>query len=51
MSDIHDKSEVIKTFHLFLYSIEINLFKHVSLRPRDGFIQPIFYKGFDCFSL
>ena len=25
--------------------------KHDSLRARDGFIQPIFYKRFDCFSL
>ena len=27
--DVHDRFEVIKIFHLFLYSIEINLFKHV----------------------
>ena len=29
LSDVHDRFEVIKIFHLFLYSIEINLFKHV----------------------
>ena len=29
LSDVHDRSEVIKIFHLFWYSIEINLFKHV----------------------
>ena len=28
-SDVHDRSEVIKIFHLFLYSKEINLLKHV----------------------
>ena len=29
LSDVHDRFEVIKILHLFLYSIEINLFKHV----------------------
>ena len=29
LSDVHDRFEVIKIFHLFLYPIEINLFKHV----------------------
>ena len=29
LSDVHNRSEVIKIFHLFLYSIEISLFKHV----------------------
>ena len=29
LSDVHDRVEVIKIFHLLLYSIEINLFKHV----------------------
>ena len=28
-----------------------NLLLFNSLRARDGFIQPIFYKRFDCFSL
>ena len=29
LSDVHDRFEVIKIFHLFLYSIEMNLFKRV----------------------
>ena len=29
LSDVHDRCEVIKIFHLFLYSIETNLFKYV----------------------
>ena len=29
LSDVHDRSEVIKIFHFFLYSIKINLLKHV----------------------
>ena len=29
LSDVLDKFEVIRIFHLFLYSIEINLFKQV----------------------
>ena len=29
LSDVHDRFEVIKIFNLFLYSIEINLFKHI----------------------
>ena len=29
LSNVHDRFEVIKIFHLFLYSIEINLFKHL----------------------
>ena len=29
LSDVQDRFEVIKIFHLFLYSIKINLFKHV----------------------
>ena len=29
LSDVQDRFEVIKKFHLFLYSIETNLFKHV----------------------
>ena len=29
LSDIHDRSEVIKIFHFFLYSLEIDLFKHL----------------------
>ena len=29
LSDVHDRFEVIKIFHLFLNSIEINLFKHM----------------------
>ena len=29
LSDVHDRFEVIKIFHLLLYSIEISLFKHV----------------------
>ena len=27
--DVHDRFDVIKVFHLFLYSIEINLLNHV----------------------
>ena len=29
LSDVHDRSEAIKIFHLFLYSFEVNPFKHV----------------------
>ena len=29
----------------------LKLEKHYSLRARDGFIQPIFYKRFDYFNL
>ena len=29
LSDVQDRFEVIKIFHLLLYSIKINLFKHI----------------------
>ena len=32
-------------------SFRCNLLLFNSIRARDGFIQPIFYKRFDCFSL
>ena len=29
LSDVHDRSEVIRVFRLFLYSVDINLFNYV----------------------
>ena len=39
---------LISKFHAYALSFGTITF---SLRARDGFIQPIFYKSFDCFSL
>ena len=37
--------------HDHFLQIRMDLWIRYSLRARDGFIQPNFYKRFDCFSL